>query len=907
MSLERWLHTAPLRLRSLFRRRRVEQELEDELRFHLEQRIQEDIARGVPPNEARYAALRAMGGVQQRKEECREMRRTQLVDELLQDLRYAWRSLLKSPGFAAVTLLSLALGIGANTAIFSLLDKLLLESLPVERPRELVVLNPQGFRNGWTAGNWSWSYPAYTGIRDRQQVFTGVLAERTDSVNFTIGGVTQRAIESLVSGNYFEVLGVRAMLGRTLSAEDDRVRGGHPVTVVTHGFWMERLGGHPGIVGQTVRLNGYPFTIIGVTEKGFNGLEVGGSVDVFVPMAMLRQVVTYGDALDQRSAYIFQVYGRLKPGVSREQAVAQLQPVYLGELEQDIAAMGADAPRDDRWRQGKVTLEDGHRGTSGLRADLETPLTALITMTGVVLLIACANIAGLLMARAASRTREIAVRLAIGASRGRIVRQLLTESALLATLGALAGLLVASWTINLLVAQMGESAERLNLVTSFLDARVLGFACAASVATGVLFSLFPALHASRESVSSSLKSGGAADRAGQVRLRRMLVTAQVALGLVLVSASGLFLRTLQNLRHTEPGFRTDRLIHFHLNAGVAGYDRARSEALFHQILEDLRRLPGVTGASLSIAPVLSGESIGFGLDVEGYKYGERESRRSLGNAVAPGYFSMLRMPLMRGREFTEADTANSQRVVIVNETFMKKYFPDREPLGKKVTLSWGRAARYAYEIVGVSKDARVANLRDQPARNFFMPYTQWNVLSQTYFYVRTSGDPSALSGSIRQLVKRHDPDIPVVAYRTIDEQIDRLLRPERLVASLSLAFGLLATGLAAMGLYGVTAFSVARRTREIGIRMALGAERAAVVRMVLRDVAMMAVVGIGVGVALSLGLARYVESQLYGVPARDSLTVGVAAAVLVTVALASGWLPARRASRVNPTIALRQE
>jgi predicted permease len=535
------------------------------------------------------------------------------------------------------------------------------------------------------------------------------------------------------------------------------------------------------------------------------------------------------------------------------------------------------------------------------------PLIALMAMTGVVLLIACANIAGLLMARSAARKREISIRLAIGASRGRIVRQLLTESALIAVLGGLAGLLVASWTINALVAEMGENAQRLKLVTSFLDLRVLGFALAASVGTGVIFGLLPALHASRATVSANLKSGSANERSGQIRLRKLLVTAQVALGLLLVTAAGLFLRTLDNLRHTETGFRTERLAQFLLNAGLAGYDRTQSNELFRQVLSDLRAIPGVSDATVALSPVLSNDRTFFSLEVEGYTHAEEESNVSVANAVAPGYFSMLGITLTRGRDFTEADTANSRRVAIVNETFVEKYFPDRDPLGRTFRMSWGMGPQYDYEIVGVVKDARVSNLRDEPRRSFFMPYTQWDVLTYAYFHVRAAGDPDALAAPIREAVRRHDAHIPVVAYRTVDEQIDRLLRPERLAASLSLAFGLLATGLAAIGLYGVTAFSVAQRTREIGIRMALGAERGAVLRMVLRDVAAMAVAGIVVGIALSLGLGRYVESQLYGVPPRDLLTLAAAASVLAAVALASGWLPAQRASRVNPVRALRQE
>ena len=905
MSLLRLFYTAPLRFRSLFRRPQVERELDDELRYHIERRIEDEVARGAPVEQARLAALRSMEGLEQRKEECRDMRRTQFFEQFLRDIRYGWRALLRSPAFAAVTLLSLALGIGANTAIFSLVDKVMLESLPVERPRELVILEPDGIRNGWTASDLSWSYPSYLGIRERQEPFVDVLAVRTETVNFGIDGATQRAAQAIVSGNYFELLGVRALLGRVLTPDDDRTVGGHPVAILSHGFWVEKLGSRGDVVGSTVRLNGYPFTVVGVSERGFNGLEVGGSVDVIVPAAMLKQVVTYGGALESRSSHIFNLYGRLKPGVTREQAEAQMQPVYVAELERDVAAMGAsDAPPNDDWRNGRVALVDGHRGTSYMRENLETPLTALMAMTGVVLLIACANIAGLLMARGAQRRKEISVRLAIGASGGRIVRQLLAESALLAVLGGLAGLLIARWTINTLVAQSGDAAQRLQLVTTFLDSRVLGFAFAASIATGFLFGLLPALHALRESVSANLKTAGPADRAGQVRLRRFLVSGQVALGLVLITGAGLFLRTLANLRNTDTGFRTDRMVQFELNAGLAGYDRERATRLFDRILEDLRALPGAASATFAVERILTGNTIGFGLDVEDY---EGEQRFAHGNAVAPGYFAALGIPLVQGREITENDLANSPRVVVVSEAFAKHFFGDESPLGRKIGLGWGLGTRYFHEIVGVSKDARMANLREAPARNFFMPYAQWNVLTQGTFYVRTSGDPATLSAPIRELIRRHDTDIPIVGYRTVDAQIDQLLRPERLTASLSLAFGLLAAGLAAMGLYGVTAFSVARRTREIGIRMALGAQRGAVLGMVLRDVAVMAGVGIVAGTALSLALARYVESQLYGVAARDVLTVVSAAVVFGLVALASGWLPARRASRVEPVTALRQE
>jgi predicted permease len=824
-----------------------------------------------------------------------------------QDVRYASRRLAAQPGLTTVMVLTLALGIGANTAIFSIIDTLLLDSLPVYRPRELVLLNPVGLRNGWTAGDRTWSYPAYRGLRDRQRVFSGLIAERTDAVNLTLDGATQRAIASIVSGNYFDVLGVRPLQGRLLSEADDRTRSGHPVVVLSYGFWVERLGMRQDIVGGDLRIGGHPFTVVGIAERRFNGLEVGGTVDVFVPAMMLPQVVTYSGALDARTAYIFNVYGRLKPGISRQQAEAQLQPFYVAEMEQDVAAMGKGRPSGDRWRQGRLLLDDGHRGTSALRGNLETPLTAVMAMTVLLLLITCANIASLQIARASARLKEISIRLAIGASRSRVVQQLLIESALMVALGAVAALVVASVTIRGLVGEMGDIASRLQIVTTFLDGRMLAFTFALAAATTVLVGLVPAWLATRPDVWPALRAGVAAEIGGQLRLRRVLVAAQLALSLVLITASGLFGRTVYNLRHADAGFQTDRLVQFQLNTGAAGYDRDRSEVAFRRVLEAIHSLPGVDAATLAVAPMLDNALIGFALEVEGYSSRDGTRARAAANVVAPGYFRMVSTPLVRGRDFSEADTPFSRRVAIVSERFVKRYLPNLDPIGRTISLAYGGPTRFQYEIVGVAKDARLNNLRNEPTPTFYLPYTQFDVLNASFFLVRAGADPSLLRRSIDEVVRRLDPELPVIGYVTIDDQIDRLLQPERLVASLSLSFGLLATGLGAIGLYGVMAFTVARRTREIGLRMALGADGGAVLRMVLRGAAGMAVIGICLGVGLAFALGRYVESQLYGVRGGDLLTLGGAAGVLLAVVLFSGWLPARRASRIDPMLALRYE
>lgn len=788
------------------------------------------------------------------------------------------------------------------------MDKLLWESLPVERPRELVILDHDGPRNGWVGGRATWSYPAYEGLRTSQQSFADLLAVRGDSVNFTVGsGETERAALSIVSGNYFEILGVRPRIGRLLTPEDNATRGASPVVVMSYGFWRQRFGGRPDIVGRSVRLNGAPFTVIGVSEERFNGLVVGGTVDLIAPAALLAQLTTYGSALDSRSSYIFQVYGRLKPGISRETAAARMQPLYMSQVELDVAEMGNRVPR--RWREGRFQLLDGRLGTSGLRRQLETPLAVLMAMVGAVLLIACTNLAGLLMARGASRQKEMAVRLALGATRWQLVRPLLAECVLLSVAGGAAGLVLAAWILDALVSNMGETAERLRQTTQFLNLPVLTFTAGLSLLTALLFGFLPAVRASRETPAPALKgeSAGLSQGGGQVRLRKLLVTAQVSLALVLLTAAGLFVQTLRNLRGTDAGFQTENLIQFSLNPVLNGYERTRIQSLFDRLLPALRSIPGVRSATSGIGSLLAGNNINFGVEVEGYQQADREDNTCASNAVAPGFFSAMGVPFLRGRDFTERDTFESQRVLVVNESLANHYFKGRDPIGRHIALSWGLGRPYSYEIVGVAKDIRSANLREPPARQFFMPYTQWDPLSSSNFYVRVSGDVGGVASSIRSAIRQLDAGIPVTNFRTIEEQIDRLVQPERMVASLSAAFGGLAMMLAAIGIYGVMAFVVNARTREIGIRIALGAGRPRVLWLVLREVAIMGATGTAIGLGLALGLARYIESQLFGVAPRDWITLVCSVAMVGCVMLLAGYLPASRAASTDPIRALRYE
>jgi predicted permease len=912
MRLIRWFYTVPLRLRSLFRRKQVEQELDEEFRYHLERHIEENMAKGMTEEEARNAALRAIGGIEQRKEECRDMRRVRVIEELMQDLRYGLRMLRKSPGFTAVAVMSLALGIGANTAIFSLLDPILFRLLPVKDPEQLVVLEVvnQSDKNR----RWS-SYPIYEQIRARTQVFSGVFATNsvrsTDMVGPEPGSQTEKARLQLVSGEYFQVLGVNAILGRTLTMAGTQIPGAHPVAVLSHRYWQRRFAGDVAVIGKVITLKKQPLTIIGVTAPEFFGAEWGDEPDIWAPLMMVNTLEWRPTELSEVDIMMM---ARLRPGVREEQAQAALD-IFLGQIRSDPSDLGKKS-----GGLSKILLSPGHQGFMGSRTWLSKPLRILMAVVGLVLLIACANVANLLLARAARRAPEVAIRLTIGAGRFRLIRQLLTESALLAAAGAVLGLLFAWWFCSAILALMSEwdisgdtsIAIGIGVIS---DARILGFTIAASLLATLLFGLAPALIATRQDLNTALK-GPALPRLtclprSRLSLSRSLVIAQVALSLLLLTGAGLLVQTLRNYR-ARVGFPAEQIVHFSINLQARGYKP-------EQLLERLNSLPGVHSATAEgwWGPFWKTQACCIAVD--GYDHRPDEDRHVQTKHVRPGYFQTIGLPLLRGRDFTPQEISSEPekfaRVAIIDETLARHYFGTADPLGRR--FGWGdphfgtamllRGRRFdrgdprQFEIIGVAKDTVYGDLRDKTQPMIYFPGRDVD-----WFAIRAAEPGATLAATIRREIQAFDrnlaPDIRVATQR-----LDNDLFMERLLAKLSSFFALLALLLAGVGLYGVLSYDVARRTHEIGIRMALGAQRRDVIGLVMRETMLLVVIGVIIGLGASLGATRLIASLLYGLKPNDPLTIALAGLLLLTVAALAGYLPARRAARVDPMVALRHE
>ena len=829
-----------------------------------------------------------------------------------QDLKVACRVFWKSPAFAAIVVLTLALGSGVNTAIFTLLDQVMLRALPVARPDRLVVLHAPGPFSGWSEVNSDtvipMSHPMFEGLRDRTAAFSGALAHAGASVHLTVDGATEAVRGDMVSGGFFEVLGLRAAHGRLLTPDDDRVPSGHPVVVIGHGYFERRFGGDASVVGRSVNVNNHPMTIVGVAPPGFHGVEVGSAVDVYAPLAMQQELQpTWGKRTgDWRSRWLTAM-ARLQDGVTRPEAQAAANVVYAQLLQEDWAHIqGGSETFKARFFKKTLTLLPGARGTSGLRDESGTPLLVLMGMVGLVLLIACANVASLLLTRASSRTKETAVRLALGAGRGRLVRLQLVESVLLSLAGAAVGLQLAFWVGEALIRALPyESATR--TLSAAPDLRVGLFTLALAVLTGVGFGLVPALRASQSDLTPALKSEAAAVvGGGGFRLRKGLVVAQVALSLLLLVGAGLFTRSLMNLRSLDPGFSPERLYAFDVDPARSGQDFEARVATLRRIQDELAAEPGVATASAAAVTLMSNSNSSSTVRVDGYESKEGEDMNPNFNYVAPGFFETLGLPLVAGRDFTESDRLGAPQVAVVNEVFARYYFKDQSPVGRRMGLG-RREGGFPIEIVGVVRDGKAASLREEPRRFVYVPYTQEDSIGALTYYVRSSVESDAFPARLRAAVARVDATLPVSQLKTMRTQIGESLFVERMVAALSAAFGLLATVLAAIGLCGVMSYAVAQRTREIGLRIALGADSRNVLSLVLKDVAILAGLGIAIGLPGGFGLGRLVESQLYGMNGRDPLTFALATLALVATAFVAGLVPALRAARVDPMTALRYE
>ena len=837
---------------------------------------------------------------------------------ILSDIRLAFRSWLKAPSLTAIVIASIALGIGANTAIFTLVDQVLLRRLPVQDPDALVQVTKTGvtYGNNWGDGS-ELSYPMYERLRADNQVFDGVLGRFGAALNLGFGGSTERVVAEVVTGTYFQVLGVDAALGRTLLPEDDRAPGGAPYVVLSHAFWTTRFASDPNVLGQAVVLNQLPYTVVGVSRRGFEGIELGRPAQVFVPIMMKGQITPSWSGLDDPRYAWVRIFARLKPGVSVQRATASIQAVYTAQAHHEVALPGF-ARASERTRQSyvqnKVVLQPGGQGRSGFRRAVATPLWVLMAIAAGVLLIACANVANLLLARAAGRQREMAIRLALGATRRRLVQQLLVESVLLALAGGALGILIslagAPVVLNFFV-----TPEMREPVSTTPDGRILAFTFAISALTGILFGLAPAVQSTKPDVTPSLKDNAGSVVGGQGRVRKVLVSAQVATALLLLVGAGLFLRTLNNLLAVDIGFRTESVLSFTVDPSLNGYTPDRARQFVRALIERVTRTPGVEAFAFVTQRLIDNSQWSGNLTVEGYAPQGDDSAYALNNAVSPGYFAAMGIPVLRGRDFTDRDARTGPtaegvtdfRVAIVNETFARRYFKDREAVGRHIGFGSDPGSPTPMEVVGVVRDAKYREVRAETPAQVFVPYLESARPVSLTAYVRTTQPPEQMVGTIRAIVQSLDPTLPVHTTRTLATQVRQSLRNERMIATMSTVFASLATLLAVVGLYGVMSFTVSRRTREIGVRMALGAGAGNIARMVIREVLVITSIGIALGLPLAWWLSRYVESQLYGVRGKDAATLAAAVGVLLFVALVAGLVPSSRAARVTPTTALRYE
>jgi predicted permease len=833
------------------------------------------------------------------------------MNTVLGDLRLALRGLRRSPLFSIVAILSLALGIGANTAIFTLLDQILLRKLPVRAPDELVMLYQRGPHNGSNMGSRMHSYPIYQDYQKRAEPLAEVICRRLVPASVSIDNRTERVGAEMVSGNYFSMLGVKPVIGRVFNSnEDDQTFRGHPVAVLSYDYWNTRFGRDPNIVGKKILVNDYPMEIVGVSAQGFAGLDPAQAPQIRVPILMEPIMMPEWEWLhmDDRRARWVQVFARLKPGYTVESAKAPLQGLFT-----QIRSYETTLPAAKEWSKysreqfmkGQLIVESAAMGYSNIRNDFSTALIVLMCMVGLVLLIACANVANLLIARGFMRQKELAVRLSLGASRGRLVRQLLVESLVLSFIGGAIGLSLAVVLTRGLLALVPTEGQPL-LISANPDGRILSFTLVLTFATGIVFGLLPALRASRPDPWTTLKDtvGSIAGTGGSLFLRKGLVTAQVALSFLLLFGAGLFVRSLQNLKTTDTGVALDNLVTFQLSPVLSGYDAPRTVQFYGQLLERLRSAAGVKSAALATVPILSGGEWDSSMAVEGHQFADGEDQQAFMNALSPGYFETMKIPFLEGRDFTVMDVKKDANVAIVNRQFAEHFFPGRSALGKHLGWGGGPKSKLTIEIIGVVGNSLYEGPREGIHRQVFVPNWGNNGVA---FYVRMHTASSAAYSVIRNEVRQLDQAMPVYEMKTLESQLDETLLTDRLIALLSAGFGLLATILASVGLYGVMAFVVARRRKELGIRLALGAQPGFVIWLVMREVLLLLAIGLAIGIPSAMALGRYVSAQLYGIQGNDPWMAGWTLLLLTLVSVAAGLIPAHRASRIDPILALRYE
>ncbi len=889
-----WKRNIQTKLLALFRKHELDAEMEEEMRAHIEMRTRQNVEAGMNPEEARYAALRQFGSPESLKETCRDQRGVRWIDNLFQDLRHGARQLRKNPGFTTVAVLTLALGIGANTAIFSVADRLLVRPLPVDKPERLALV---GLQYGKQQSFDDFNYPLFRDFQRGNSVFNQLTATADIAVGLGAGGATERRRALLVSGNYFQMLGVDAALGRTFAQNEGVEIDDAPVVVLSHGLWRRQFGGDPRVIGRQVTVNSRLFTVIGVAPRDFAGTTRGRAPDLYVPITMYGGLVSErpGGEHPLRTRYHtwLQILGRLQDHISPPQARTAMRK--LAREIYAITPVNTDT---------NLVVLSGTQGFAQGAREARTPLLLLLATAGLVLLIACANLANLQLARASARSRDFAVRLSLGAGRGRLMRGLLTESLLLSLLGGSLGVLVALWLTNLLEG-FRVPGSAFDLVGQ-LDGRVLVFALFASLLTGVVFGLAPAWRASRPEIVPELKGGGGKE-SGRPRwsLRNALVVIQVGLSLLVLVGAGLCLRSLQGLQRLDPGFEPSKVVLLSFDLGLNDYSDERAGQFSDRLLERVRALPGIEAAGLATATPLDGNLGGMSIDrLEGHEKKPDDRPSADLNQISPGFFRSLNVPILMGRDFAASDAGTGLQTVIINHAFAQRFWPGQNPVGKH--LYQGAFGAGTWEIVGVARDVASHQVQEAPRPMMFRPLAQWPAKALT-LSVRTAVEPSAVIPALRGLVKSLDANVPVFNVSTMTQQKNGTLALQRMAALLLSGFGALALLLAALGIYGVLAYSVSRRTREIGVRMALGARIADVLSLVMRQGLALVAFGLALGLAGALVLTRLLRGFLYEISALDPLTFACAVFLLAAVSLLACWLPARRAARVDPMVALRHE